>query len=182
MAEDVVPIWSLPATEKEIDWETVYRNDFPRIYNYFRYRLGHDGAAEELAAETFVRAWRRREQYRADLAAFSTWMFTIARNLATDYLRRDRPEVELAQVENSGYEASGGPDVEKIVQIREDAARLETLLAQLPAREREIVSLKYGAELSNREIARVMDLSAVNVGVIVYRTVRKLRARWEEWE
>lgn len=166
----------VPVTaEKEIDWEAIYRQEFPRIYNYFRYRLGDDSLAEELAAETFMRAWRSRRQYRADLAAFSTWLFTIARNLATDRLRRQQPEVPLTYAENTAGEVR----VEKVVQQRQDAARLRALLAQLPAREQEIIALKYGADMSNRDIGRIMDLSAVNVGVIVYRTVRKLRARWE---
>lgn len=166
----------LPVTAKtEIDWEAVYRQQFPRIYNYFRYRLGNDDLAEELTAETFLRAWRSRRQYRADLAAFSTWLFTIARNLATDQLRGRQPEVRLALAEDRASEER----VEKTVQKRQDAVRVRTLLAELPAREREIISLKYGAELSNRDIARIMGLSPANVGVIVYRTVRKLRARWE---
>ena len=63
----------------------------PRIYNYFRFRVGTDADAEDLTAHTFGRAWRARERYRQDLAGFSTWLFAIAHNVAVDFLRARRP-------------------------------------------------------------------------------------------
>jgi RNA polymerase sigma-70 factor (ECF subfamily) len=179
MTQDVANYWSPAAVAEKIEWEAVFRRDFPRIYNYLRYRLGEETLAEELAAETFAKAWRNRDQYRADLAAFSTWLFTIARNLATDQSRRQRHEVPLEKNHTPMEERAGPSTVERVIQDKEETAHLLALLSQLPEREREIIALKYGADMNHREIARVLDLSVVNVGVIVYRTVRKLRARWE---
>ena len=64
-----------------MDFETVYQTELPRIYNFFRYRVGDDHIAEDLTAETFEKAWKHRERYRDDLASFSTWLFIIARRL-----------------------------------------------------------------------------------------------------
>jgi RNA polymerase sigma-70 factor, ECF subfamily len=53
--------------EQPIDWRQVYERDFPRIYNYFRYRMGVDAVAEDLAPETFARAWCSRQLYDKEL-------------------------------------------------------------------------------------------------------------------
>ena len=81
---------------RDVDWDVVYADQLPRVYNYFRYRVGDDALAEDLTATTFEKAWRARKRYRRDRAAFSTWLFTIARNVATDYYRRRHPTVPLS--------------------------------------------------------------------------------------
>src|SRR5438132_13040203 len=81
------------AAAPELDWEQVYAEELPRIYNFFRYRVGDGMLAEDLTAATFEKAWRARQRYRRNRAAFSTWLFTIARNVATDYYRRRQPLV-----------------------------------------------------------------------------------------
>ena len=76
-------------------------------------------------------------------------------------------------------ELASGPTPEELAERSSDAARLSRLLQELPDREREVVALKYGAGLTNRAIARLMGLSETNVGTILHRTVRELRAGWE---
>ena len=158
-----------------INWNALYASILPRVYNYFRYRVGDGPVAEDLTAATFEKAWRARGRYRRDKAAFSTWLFTIARNVATDHYRRQRATVPLDAIATR----PGGESVEDTVQLRDELERLGTLLEDLPARERELISLKYGAGLTNRSIARLTGLSESNVGTILYRVVRRLRAQWE---
>jgi|SRR5581483_1298336 len=83
--------WMAGASAVERDWDALYADQLPRIYNYFRFRVGTDADAEDLTAHTFERAWRARERYRQDLAGFSTWLFAIAHNVAADFLRARRP-------------------------------------------------------------------------------------------
>ncbi|MGB9776620.1 MAG: sigma-70 family RNA polymerase sigma factor, partial [Anaerolineae bacterium] len=106
----------------------------------------------------------------------STWLFTVAKNVAKDYFRQRRWEVPL---EWAGHLANPDP-VEDAVVEQEERARLAALLARLPARERELVALKYGAGLTNREIARLTGLRETNVGTILHRVVQRLREQWEE--
>jgi RNA polymerase sigma-70 factor, ECF subfamily len=164
-----------PTDQSFLDWEAVYWERMPKIYNFFRYRLGDDALAEDLTATTFEKAWRFRERYRSDLGAFSTWLFTIARNVAHDHFRRYQKAVEL----DENHATSGQRPVEDAIQREGEFARLSCLLAQLTIREREIIALKYGAELTNRSIADVLGLSESNVGTIVHRVVQRLRAEWE---
>lgn len=159
----------------DVDWNNVYAEQLPRVYNFFRYRVGDGPIAEDLTAATFEKAWHSRERYREDLGAFSTWLFTIARNTAIDHFRRRRNTVSLDKV----AELRGAPGVELMVERRRDFERLSELLAALSPRDRELIAMKYGADLTNRRIAALTGLSESNVGTILYRTVRRLREQWE---
>ena len=158
-----------------VDWEAVYWAQMPRIYNFFRYRTGDSQTAQDLTATTFMNAWRAREQYRDDLGAFEAWLFGIARRVAADYLRGDRSHMPL----EAAFHVPAAESVEGEVGRREDFARLHALLTGLPARDAELVALKYGAGLTNRAIAGVTGLSESNVGTLLHRIVHKLRAEWE---
>jgi RNA polymerase sigma-70 factor, ECF subfamily len=160
---------------READFEQLYRAELPRVYNFFRYRVGDGPLAEDLTSETFEKAWRNRDRYRADLAAFSTWLFTIARRVAVDYYRKPRAEVpfdDLARL-------AADNDPEDLAQQSADFERLAALLARLADRDRELVALKYGAGLTNRTIASLTGLTESNVGVILHRAVHSLRRDWE---
>jgi RNA polymerase sigma-70 factor (ECF subfamily) len=169
-------IWTWVVPAREADWDALYATEMPRIYNFFRYRVGDGPEAEDLTSITFEKAWRARHRYRRDLAAFTTWLFAIARNVAIDHYRQQRPHVPL----DEAADLPGPETAATAAERRSDAARLAHLLALLPDREREVLSLKYGAGLTNRAIAGMTGLSESNVGTIVHRTVALLRAGWNE--
>jgi RNA polymerase sigma-70 factor (ECF subfamily) len=163
------------ALEAEIDWDLVYQDYLPRVYNFFRYRVGDDALAEDLTSVTFEKAWRARKGYRRDISKVATWLFAIARNVRNDHFRGNRLEVQLDALE----QVADSFLVEENSQQGDESHRLEILLKELNARDRELVSLKYGAEMTNREIAQVTGLSESNVGTILNRVVTKLRNAWE---
>jgi RNA polymerase sigma-70 factor (ECF subfamily) len=168
--------WLAPFARSEaVDWEAAYREELPRVFNYFRYRLADRATAEDLTSATFVKAWRARGRYRRDRASLSTWLLAIARNVATDHFRRAGREVPLGESEP---EASDNPELE--AERRAERRRLAALLASLPERERELLALKYGAGATNRAIARLTGLSESNVGTILHRTIGSLRAAWDD--
>src|SRR4051794_27463785 len=117
--------WLVPftASATESDWESLYRAELPRIFNFFRYRVGDSAVAEDLTSQTFEKAWGARARYRRDLGAFSTWLFTIARNVATDHFRRRGREVSLEAVENRAGDAD--PEADAI--RRSEFERLSSL-------------------------------------------------------
>lgn len=160
---------------KEIDWEAAYGEYLPRVYNFFRYRVNDRALAEDLTSVTFEKAWRGRSRFRQDLSTFSTWVFTIARNVATDHFRRRGGNISLEAARESADPVS----LEEIIQRNHDAEWLRAHISQLPVRERELIAFKYGAGLNNREIARLIHLSESNVGIILYRVVAKLRTELE---
>jgi RNA polymerase sigma-70 factor, ECF subfamily len=152
------------------DWDALFQKELLRIYNYFLYRLNEKTAAEDLTSATFVRAWKSREQYRDDIASFSTWLFTIAHRVAIDYFRKHQPKIISLD-----EEVLGEANPEALYQEAAEKIMLGNAIAALPEREQEIISLKYGAELSNKEIAALLKLSESNVSTILHRTVKQLR-------
>jgi RNA polymerase sigma-70 factor, ECF subfamily len=172
----VARLWLWAQRARATDWDAVFAEQLPRIYNFFRYRVGPGPVAEDLTSITFEKAWRARDRYRRDRAAFGTWLFSVARNVAVDHYRSTRTSVAL----DEAAEIAGGPTPEEIAERRSDEERLARLLAKRPERERELLALKYGSELTNREIARMTDLSESNVGTILHRAVQALRADWDE--
>jgi RNA polymerase sigma-70 factor (ECF subfamily) len=162
------------AASESIDWDAVYRDELPRVYNFFRYRVLDRATAEDLTSTTFEKAWRARSTYKKDRASPSTWLLSIARNVAVDHYRRsNRPEIPLT-ADIAGRET---PESDALKQA--ELRRLITLLAGLEDRERELLALKYGAEATNRAIAALTGLTESNVGTILHRTIAGLRAAWE---
>ena len=169
----VIP-WLAVATDE--DWDALYAEQLPRVFNFFRYRLGDVADVEDLTAATFEKAWRGRHRYRRDLGAFSTWLFSIARNVATDHFRSARRrETPLEEAEHLVI----GRTPEDAAIVRSNVTRLTTLMSMLDERDRELIALKYGAGLTNRAIAAVTGLTESNVGTILHRVVKGLRANWQ---
>ena len=168
--------WLIPhaAQVADLDWEAIYREEMPRIYNFFRYRVGNPATAEDLTSLAFEKAWRARQRYRRERAAVSTWILAIARNVAIDYFRRTRVELPIDDTHAAGDET---PETAAV--RRSDLRRLGTLLGGLPPRERELLALKFGAGATNRAIAKLTGLSESNVGTILHRTIAGLRATWD---
>ncbi len=159
----------------ELDWDALYADQAPRVYNYFRFRLGSGRAdVEDLTSRTFEKAWRSRGSYQRDLAGFATWLFKIARNVALDHLQSRREHLPI----DAATDVADEHTPERAAERDSDLAQLARLTASLPDRERELIALKYGAELNNRLIARLVGIGESNVGTILHRTVQSLRARW----
>jgi RNA polymerase sigma-70 factor (ECF subfamily) len=161
-------------TAQAVDWDRVYAEQLPRVYNFFRFRVRSQSDVEDLTARTFEKAWIAKDRYRHDLAGFATWLLSIARNVAIDHLRAQREHVPIDVAVDIA--AEGTP--ERTAMRGSDLARLAQLTANLPERERDLLALKYGAAISNRLIAQLTGLSESNVGTILSRTVEKLRSQW----
>ena len=159
---------------EDINWDSVVSNELPRLYNYFRYRLGDDSVAEDLTSVVLEKAWTKRHRYRKDRAAFSTWLFAIAQNEVITYIRRRRITLPISMAEKVT-----GETTENMTEQAQDLGQLSHLLVNLPERERELVSLKFGADLNNREISTLTGLSESNVGTILSRVLQKLREQME---
>jgi RNA polymerase sigma-70 factor (ECF subfamily) len=115
-------------------------------------------------------------RYRPERAPFAGWLFAVARNAVNDHLRAQRRRRWLS-LEALRGRASPEPPLEAAVIDDETRADLLTAVARLSGRERDLIALKFAAGLTNRRIAQLTGLSESNVGVILYRTVRRLRAK-----
>jgi RNA polymerase sigma-70 factor, ECF subfamily len=152
-------------------FESLYRSSRDDVYAYVMTLLRDPAAAEDVTALAFERAYRRRRTFDRRRGEERAWLFGIARNAALDELRRRRRVAALVS-EPADADCASDPDPGEVA-LRRTA--VQTALAALPAREREIVALKFHAGLSNTELARVLGISESNAGTLLYRTMEKLR-------
>ena len=159
----------------DVDWAAAYEDLLPKVYHYFCLRIGDRVEAEDLTAATFERAWRDRARYEKDLGSFTNWLFGIARHVTIAYYRQNKQD----QVITESSAAEVHRPTEESAARQEEFERLAAMLTSLPEREREIFSLKYGAQFTNRTIAKTMRLTESNVGTILHRIVSRLREQLE---
>jgi RNA polymerase sigma-70 factor (ECF subfamily) len=158
-----------------LDFRDVYEREVSRVYGFFSYRGASRSECEDLTQATFERALRAWGRYDPAKAEPSTWLLTIARNVAIDHLRA-RQRHEPLDVAAAVPSPESTPEQQAVQQS--EAQRLGALLATLEPRQRELMAMKYGADMTNRAIALVTGLSESNVGTILHRAVEALRDRW----
>jgi RNA polymerase sigma-70 factor (ECF subfamily) len=158
-----------------LDWDKVYEDLLPKVFHFLSYKVGDLHIAEDLTAITFEKAWASRKNFRRDSGQLLSWIIGIARHVANDHFRTPSREIGLEELNDTF-----NPPLEEELQRRLDYARIVQILAKYSPRDRELIALKYGAELTNREIARLTGLSESNVGTTLHRVVSKLRKEWEK--
>jgi RNA polymerase sigma-70 factor (ECF subfamily) len=162
------------------DFSAVYDEHIWQVYGFFAYRLRSRADAEDLTQQTFERALRSWQRYDASKASVATWLLVIARNLLVDHFRADRtrrnqPLDELESEQGQLAAPADRPDLGV-------EPGLERALAALGDREREIIALRFGGELTGPEIAEATGLALANVQQILSRSLRRMRAELEEDE
>jgi RNA polymerase sigma-70 factor, ECF subfamily len=147
----------------------------PRLLRYFK--LLAPGAAEDLAAETWVAIVRGIGRFRGEEAAFRAWVFTIARHKARDGWRRAarKPGQELPE---SGLAEPPAPD-DPAATVLEDASTRAALalIATLPAGQAEAIVLRVVAGLEVKQVAELLDKRPNTVRVLTHRGLRRLAQR-----
>jgi RNA polymerase sigma-70 factor (ECF subfamily) len=143
------------------------------LYGFFAYRLGSRADAEDLTQTTFERALRAWPRFDPLRASERTWLVSIARNLLVDHYRAAaaRPAPSAAGLEDALGSARGPEDDAGIEPDLADA------IATLGDRERELLALRFGGDLSGPQIAAECGLTLANVQQILSRALRKLRVR-----
>jgi RNA polymerase sigma factor (sigma-70 family) len=150
----------------------VYRDHVDSVYAFFAYSVAKP-VAEDLTSATFERVIRAWKSYDPRKAALRTWVLAIARNQLTDHYRRSsHRNARSTDEEPALLETLASGDLAAEIADR-DAFR--GLLAGSGEREREVLALRYGADLSANEVADLLGLSSANVHQIASRALRRLR-------
>lgn len=143
----------------------------PRIMALGQRMLGDVAEAEDVAQESFVRAWKQAPSWRTGQARFDTWLHRVALNLCYDRLRRRR-EVAVAELPE---QVDPGPCPDRGLQAMDTGRRVSAAMAALPDRQREALALCHYQELSNIEAAAVMGVSIEALESLLARGRRSLR-------
>jgi RNA polymerase sigma-70 factor (ECF subfamily) len=159
------------------DFSAVYDEHVWQVYGFFAYRLRNRAEAEDLSQLTFERALKAWVRYDATQATVGTWLMAIARNLLIDHFRGDRSaRNEPLDDLDAAHRALKAPSERPDLGLEPD---LERALAELSERERELIALRFGGDLSGPEIAELTGLSLANVQQILSRSLRRMRAQLE---
>jgi len=159
------------------DFASWYHEHRGSVFRYVRFRVASREAAEDVTSEVFMKALRSFARYDPSRASARTWLLRIARNAVTDHLRalrrRGSLHVSLDRVPDLVADV---PSQEERVLRQERIERLLNGSRTLKPSDQEILSLRYGSGLSNREIAETMGISNNAVAVRLHRALKRLRA------
>ena len=161
----------LAGTARAEGFAELYERSFPRVYAYVASLLRDRASAEDVTAQAFERAYRKRRSYRAGRGSMDAWVFGIARNAALDELRKRKRRASLV-VDPEDTDSPTAEDQAELT-VRREAVR--AALVSLDGQERDLIALKFAGGLSNGEIARVLGTSESNVGTRLHRIITKLR-------
>lgn len=162
----------------EEDFEKVFKEQFPLIYNYIFYHLGNVADAEDLTADVFVRAYEYWGSYSSEKGSRGAWMGGIARNMVKTYFGKKGTRPQITELPEF---------ICADINIEENYLRKEKLLQvfkqmdALPELQRELMTMKYFMNLSNRDIAKITGMSESNVGVILHRTIKKIQKKLQSY-
>ena len=157
-----------------LDFATVYDQEVSHVYGFFAHRLANRQDAEDLTQVTFERALKAWPRYDPRRAAPSTWLLAIARNILIDSYRGDRSRLHISidadeQIERR-LPSVAPPEIQEGM-----APELAAALSRLSDRDREVLALRFGADLTGPQIAEITGLTLANVQQIVSRSLRRLR-------
>ena len=159
------------------DFDTVVQVYWPRIFRFALASLRDRDAAQTVAQDCFLKAYRARERFRGE-ASLLTWLMQITVNLVRDYARNRR----LQFWRRAGTEGprewipDAGIDPERRILVKEQVDAVWNATERLPDRQRTVFLLRYVEEMELLEIAAVTGLKEGAVKIHLYRALRSVRA------
>ena len=158
-------------TTEQGSLEQAFERYYPAVFRYFRYRGADPETANDLASSTFEQALKNLSRYDPHKGQIQTWLFAIAHNLGINHWKAEKQTAPL----DDDLPIPDDPPLEQDLILIQDKEQVLQALQFLDLRAREILALKFGGLISNRQIAGLTNLTESNVGVILYRSLLKLR-------
>ena len=158
-------------TTEQGSLEQAFERYYPAVFRYFRYRGADPETANDLASSTFEQALKNLSRYDPHKGQIQTWLFVIAHNLGINHWKAEKQTAPL----DDDLPIPDDPPLEQGLILLQDKEQVLQVLQFLDLRAREILALKFGGLLSNRQFAGLTNLTESNVGVILYRSLLKLR-------
>jgi RNA polymerase sigma-70 factor (ECF subfamily) len=150
----------------------LYDRHVVRVYRHIYYLVNDAREAEDLTAQTFLKAWEAIDRYKERGAPFVAWLLRIAHNLTISYLRSKRDHSEL----DEGFvdQKRGGNPEESLEQATDERSVRDAVL-RLRDEQRQVIMLRFVEELDYTEVAAMIGKSVPAVRVIQHRALGNLR-------
>ncbi len=161
---------------RDADFERLYSDHAEALFAFLAYRTGDRVLAEDLLADTFERVLQARRRFDRRRGSGKTWIYSIALNLLRDHARRRTAEARAVERKRSVAVPDEGESAsERALEEVEHRDTLGRALAGLSEEEREAIALRFGADLTVPEIAKMTGERLTTVEGRVYRALGKLR-------
>lgn len=155
----------------------LYNLYFKKIYSFIYFRVSHKETAEDLAEEVFLKVYSKIGSIK-EAKSFEAWLYQIARNLVIDYYRGKKEQVNIMDLENTlQYQDT----VVSSIDLNHQQKILVALIQKMDPSQQKVLRMKFFEDLSNSEIAAIMDKSEGAVRVIQFRAIAKLKELFEEY-
>ncbi len=159
-------------------WQIIFNRHYPRIYSYLYYKVGDPNVAEDLSGEVFERAVKNIHRFKPRGSGLAGWLTRIAQNLAHDYHRRrnTRPPDPLEL--NESWIETGSDPAQKLLS-QETAAYLYQALQKLTPEQRDVILLRFLAQMRTSEVANMMGKTVGAIKALQHRALAALRRELE---
>ncbi len=165
---------SLPSDRyrEPLSFEQVYDEYYAKVFNFVYMRILHREDAEDVTADTFIKAMEAYGSYDPGKASYITWLCTIARNCMIDHIRKSHKDKIVPFDET--FEA--GELDKELEKIEDDTGqRVLKIMSQLKSEERELLSMRYTMEMDYQQIGKIMGIEAKAAAKRVERLLKKCR-------
>ncbi len=150
----------------------LYDRHVVRVYRHIYYMVGNAAEAEDLTAQTFLRAWEAIERYQVRGAPFVSWLLRIAHNLGVSYLRSKRDSSEL---HDGIVDTKERRDPEWSYQQTAEEELVREAILRLREEQRQVIILRFIEDLDYKEVADIIGKSVAAIRVIQHRALNSLR-------
>lgn len=155
----------------------LYEKYFRVVYNLIFIRVKNPEIADDLTSEVFFKVSQNLSKFNKNIAGFATWISKITERTCIDFYRSQAKHNEVNFDEIFPLPIAETEQPEQKFLLNENKKILLQALAKLSEREQKIIELKFWADMSNKEIAETLDLTAGNVGIILFRAMSTLRQK-----
>jgi RNA polymerase sigma-70 factor (ECF subfamily) len=162
----------LAVTRDSSAFACLYDRHVVRIYRHIYYLVNDSREAEDLTAQTFLKAWEAIDRYKERGAPFVAWLLRIAHNLTVSFLRSKRDHSVL---EDNYVDHKMGRNPEQALEQASDENSVREAVLRLREEQRQVIMLRFVEELDYREVAAVIGKSVPAVRVIQHRALGNLR-------
>ena len=173
-------IQAIATREDRVAFAEIFNHFAPRVKAYLRKAGASEAEAEEIAQEAMLSVWRKAALFNPMVSGVATWIFTIARNLRIDAIRREHRggAIRVDEVE-AEYEVDEAPLADVRIVAAQSEARVREALAALPRDQLTVIQMSFFEEQAQAEIARTLQIPLGTVKSRVRLAMKRLRGLLE---
>lgn len=155
-----------------MSFEEIYESYFSSVYKFVKMKTRNNMNSEDITVNIFENIYKNLESYSCEKGSLDVWIFAIARNEIISFYRKNK--IQTVSMDNIAEASDISMAPEVVIDSKVNNKELVEAIDTLNENERQVITYKYGAGLKNTEIAKLMEISSSNVGVVLFRSIKKL--------